>query len=44
MDGVQTDFGFSFDPVPTIETVLYFRRSNGDGQRETEETREHELK
>ena len=25
MDGVQTDFGFSFDAAPTIDTVLYFR-------------------
>ena len=23
--GVQTDFGFSFDAVPSIDTVLYFR-------------------
>ena len=22
---VQTDFGFSFDAAPTIDTVLYFR-------------------
>ena len=22
---VRTDFGFSFDAVPTIDTVLYFR-------------------
>ena len=22
----QMDFGFSFDAVPTIDTVLYFRR------------------
>ena len=43
MDGVQTDFGFSFDAAPTIDTVLYFRRSNRDEQRETEETREHKL-
>ena len=38
------DFGFSFDAVPTIDTVLYFRRLNRDGQRKTEETREHEFK
>ena len=25
-DGVQTDFGFSFDAAPTIDIVLYFRR------------------
>ena len=24
-DGVQMDFGFSFDAVPTIDMVLYFR-------------------
>ena len=24
--GDQIDFGFSFDAVPTIDTVLYFRR------------------
>ena len=24
---VQTDFGFSFDAAPTIDTVLYFRVS-----------------
>ena len=23
--GVQMDFGFSFDAVPTMDTVLYFR-------------------
>ena len=23
--GVRTDFGFSFDAAPTIDTVLYFR-------------------
>ena len=26
MDGVLTDFGFSFDAAPTIDTVLHFRR------------------
>ena len=26
MDGVLMDFGFSFDAVPTIDTVVYFRR------------------
>ena len=26
MDGVQMDFGFSFDAAPTIDMVLYFRR------------------
>ena len=25
MDRVQTDFGFNFDTVPTIDMVLYFR-------------------
>ena len=25
MDGVQTDFGFSFDAAPTIDMVRYFR-------------------
>ena len=25
MDGVQMDFGFSFDAAPTIDMVLYFR-------------------
>ena len=25
IDGVQTDYGFSFDAAPTIDTVLYFR-------------------
>ena len=44
MDGVQMDFSFSFDAVPTIDTVLYFRRSSGDGQREMEETEEHKFK
>ena len=24
VDGVQMDFGFSFDAVPTIDMVLYF--------------------
>ena len=36
MDGIQMDFGFSFDAVPTIDTVLYFKGSmkeDGDGQR-----------
>ena len=23
--GVQTDFGFSFDAVPMVDTILYFR-------------------
>ena len=27
--GVQTDFGFSFDAVPTTDTVLYFRVEGG---------------
>ena len=39
MDGVWTDFGFSFDAVPTIDTVLYFRRQeDGDGWSWIEET------
>ena len=25
---VQTDFGFSFDTTPTIDTVMYFRGLN----------------
>ena len=34
IDGVQMDFGFSFDAVPTIDTVLYFRGSRKeDGDR-----------
>ena len=36
--GVQTDFGFSFDAAPTIDTVLYFRvemKEDGDGRRRT---------
>ena len=37
-DGVQTDFGFSFDAVPTIDTVLYFRVDKGR-RRWTEEDR-----
>ena len=35
MDRVQMDFGFSFDAMPTIDMVLYFRRlmkKDGDGQ------------
>ena len=32
MDGVQTDFGFSFDTAPTIDMVLYYRKEmKGDG-------------
>ena len=27
MSDVRTDFGFSFDAAPTIDTVLYFRVS-----------------
>ena len=30
---VQMDLGFSFDAAPTIDTVLYFRKLNGDRQR-----------
>ena len=31
MDGVQMDFGFSFDAAPTIDMVLYFRiETKGD--------------
>ena len=40
-DGVQTDFGFSFNAVPTVDTVLYFRRQtkeDGEGWRRTEMT------
>ena len=33
---VQTDFGFSFDVAPTIDTVLYVRVDEGR-QRWTEE-------
>ena len=29
--GVQTDFGFSFNAAPTIDTVLYFRRQTKEG-------------
>ena len=42
MGGVQMDFGFSFDAVPTIDTVLYW--SNRDGWTKTEETRGHKVK
>ena len=41
MDGVRTDFGFSFDAAPTIDTVLYFRvetKEDGVGRRKTELT------
>ena len=41
MDRVQTDFGFSFDAVPTIDMVLYFRietKEDGVGWRKTEMT------
>ena len=31
-EGVQMDFGFSFDAVPTIDTVLYFRVDKGRGR------------
>ena len=40
-DGVQMDFGFSFDAVPTIDTVLYFRvetKEDGGGWRRMELT------
>ena len=39
--GVQTDFGFSFDAAPTIDTVLYFRvetKEDGVGWRKMELT------
>ena len=38
---VQTDFGFSFDAAPTIDTVLYFRvetKEDRGGWRRTELT------
>ena len=38
---VQMDFGFSFDAVPTMYTVLYFRvemKEDRDGQRKMELT------
>ena len=39
--GVRMNFGFSFDAVPTIDMVLYFRvetKEDGVGQRKTEMT------
>ena len=39
--GVQMDFSFSFDAVPTIDMVLYFRRKMKEGrvgQREMKKT------
>ena len=41
------EFGFSFDAVPTIDMVLYFRglmKEDGVGQRRTEETQGHKFK
>ena len=38
------DFGFSFDAVPTIDMILYFRSLNGDGWRKMEEARGHMLR
>ena len=32
------DFSFSFDAVPAIDTVLYFRELNGARWRKMEET------
>ena len=29
MDGVEMDFGFSFNATPTIDMVLYFRGTKG---------------
>ena len=40
-DGVQMNFGFSFNAVPTIDMVLYFRRymkEDGVGWRKMELT------
>ena len=33
MDGVQMDFGISFDAAPTIDTVMSFRGLSGGRQR-----------
>ena len=41
--GVRTDFSFSFDAAPTIDTVLYFRREtkeDGVGWRKTVDLRD----
>ena len=40
-DGVQMDFGFSFNAMPTMDMVLYFRvetKEDGDGRRKMELT------
>ena len=37
--GGQTEFGFSFDAVPSIDTVLYFRGSIGNREAWRLETR-----
>ena len=40
-DGVQTDFGFSFNAVPTIDMILYLKvemKEDGDGRRKMELT------
>ena len=37
--GVQMDFSFSIDAVPTLDTVLDFRGLNEGGWRRMEETK-----